>query len=113
MYYENEAIIFITTACYLLRKYESQPSHQNGYVDYYLGKDLPKGYVLKITNRGRLALCKVCRSNSTSTNTYLKVISHSFNEKYSQITYIGKLLAVYLENLQKDEQENSNESRND
>jgi murein DD-endopeptidase MepM/ murein hydrolase activator NlpD len=42
MYYEDEAIIFITTACYLLRKYESQSTHQNGYVDYYLhnGVDL-------------------------------------------------------------------------
>jgi hypothetical protein len=109
MYYEDEAIIFITTACYLLRRYESQSSQQNDHVKHYLGKPLSKGYVLKISNRGKLVLCKVCRLNSSTNYTYEKVISHSFNGKYSQITYIGKLLAVYLENLQKDEEENSNE----
>ena len=109
MYYEDEAIIFITTACYLLRKYESQPTHQNGYIDYYLAKDLPKGYVLRITNRGKLVLCKTYKLHTSTNYTSQKVISHSFNKKYSQITYIGKLLAVYLENLQKDEKENPNE----
>ncbi len=108
MYYEDEAIIFIITANYLLRKYESQPSRQNSCDKYYLSKSLPKGYVLKISNRGRLVLCKEHRLHTLTNYTYETVISHSFNGKYSQITYIGKLLAVYLENLQKDEEENPN-----
>ena len=107
MDYEEESIQFIQTAYYLLRKYKSQSSHQNGYVKYYLGKSLSKGYILRITDRGRLVLCKVCRSSPSTNYTFQKVISHSFNKKYSQITYIGKLLAVYLENLQKDEMEES------
>ena len=109
MNYEEESIQFIITAYSLLRKYKLQSSNQNGHIEDYLSTSLPKGYTLRITDRGRLVLCKVYRLNLSTNYTYEKVISHSFNGKYSQITYIGKLLTVYLENLQKDEKENSNE----
>jgi len=109
MYYEDEAIIFILTAYSLLREYEFQPSHQNDCVKHYLSKELPKGYVLKISDRGRLVLCKKYSLHTSTNYTYETVTSHPFNGKHSQITYIGKLLAVYLESLQKDEKEKSNE----
>ena len=112
MDYEEESIRFIKTAFSLLRKYKSQSNHQNGYVGYYLGEDLSKGHILKITDQGRLALCKK-EFGSDSNDVYQRVIAHTFCKKYNQITYIGRLLATYLENLQKDEKENSNESRND
>ena len=107
MNYEEESMQFILTAYSLLRKYESQSSHKNGCGKVYLSKSLSKGYILRITDRGRLVLCKEYRLHTSTNYTSQHVISHSYNEKYSQITYVAKLLTVYLENLQKDEEENS------
>ncbi len=94
--YRDESHRFINVAFDLLNRYE--------YAKDAFGPDymvaLRDPYALRISDKGRLNLVRVIE---TDTGRKAEVVGHAYSEKYSQITYIGKLLAVYLENLQVDE----------
>lgn len=89
MNYREASEHFINTAFCLLDTYKYAPNSINPNKEAYLDGD----YGLRISKNGRLNVIDP-KGN---------MIAHSFNEAYSQITYIGRLLAVYLEHLQMDD----------
>lgn len=89
MNYRKAAEGFINTSFYLLDMYKHTPNAFDPNDEI----NLDGGYALRISKHGWL---NIVDSNG-------KLISHIFNKAYSQITYVGKLLAVYLEHLQKDD----------
>ena len=97
--YREASTDFVSKAYELLDIYKQNP--RSVLVGSAGGLKLNGPYILKINEKGRLLVCKICKLRSGY--EYLKVIGHSFNERYSQITYVGKLLAVYLEDLQLEE----------
>ena len=105
--YREASTDFVSKAYELLDAYKQnlldiyRQNPQSALVGSAGGVKLNGPYILKINKKGRLSVCKICKLHSEY--EYLKVIGHSFNEKYSQITYVGKLLAVYLEDLQLEE----------
>ena len=101
MNYSLAASDFVVQAFILLDKYKNDP--KSSYIGSKSGIKLHGPFILQITDTGTFRLCKICTLNSGS--EYLKVIGHSYNRQYSKITYIGKLLAVYLEHLQLSEDE--------
>lgn len=111
MNYEEESIKFIQCAYDLLHEYDRQPHHNNGYMGYFLGKDLSYGYSLKITNKRKLALCKLQYDSSNHTK-HLIVLSHTYNDRYSQEVYIGMLLGIYIQKLQEDLNNGGNNAKN-
>lgn len=96
MDYYIKSKIFITTAFNLLDDYKKNP--YKSYNGLFGGYRFDENYILSISSNGRLALDKIL--NAGTDKEHLIRIGHGFNDKYSQITYIGKLLAVYLEDLQ-------------
>ena len=88
MNYREASEHFVNTAFCLLDTYKHAPNSIDPNKAAYLDGD----YGLRIDKFGRL--------NVVDPNG--KVIAHTFNETWSQITYIGRLLAVYLEHLQRD-----------
>lgn len=101
----KEASDFVWSAFQLLDFYEKDPN--SSYVGTNSGIRLDGPYLLRINNNGILNLCKI-RTNEDG-NTRLTTIAHGYHEKSSQITYVGKLLSVYLEYLQRDEKAKRNE----
>jgi hypothetical protein len=95
--YSTAASDFVFSAFQLLDCYKKDP--HSSYVGTRSGIRLYGPFILQVTDKGRLVLNKIC-TRKEDDGEYLKVIGHSFNERYSQITYVGKLLAVYLEQLQ-------------
>ncbi len=89
MNYREASEHFVNTAFCLLDTYKHAPNSIDPNKEAYLDGD----YGLRIDKFGRLNVVDP-RGN---------LIAHSFNESYSQITYIGRLLAVYLEHLQIDD----------
>ena len=89
MNYREAANLFVNTAFCLLDTYKHAPTAINPNEAAYLCGD----YGLRISVDGKLNVVDP-KGN---------LIAHSFNEAYSQITYIGKLLATYLEHLQIDD----------
>lgn len=94
--YSLAASDFIFQAFTLLDKYKTDPN--SSYIGSTSGIRLHGPFILQITDTGQFRLCKICKMESGY--EYLKVIGHSYNRRYSKITYIGKLLSVYLEHLQ-------------
>ena len=84
--YRKASELFINTAFCLLNTFEHAPTACDPNKEAYLDGD----YGLRISSDGKL---NVVDPQGT-------LIAHSFNGAYSQITYIGKLLAIYLEHLQ-------------
>ena len=89
MNYREASELFVNTAFCLLDTYKHAPNS----IDPNAAAYLDGGYGLRISKKGRLNVI----------DPQGNMIAHSFNEAYSQITYIGKLLAVYLEHLQMDD----------
>lgn len=86
--YREAAVHFINTAFCVLDTRKHAPKAYNPDETAWLDGD----YGLKVNKAGRLYL--VDPQGTT--------VAHSFNGLCSQITYIGKLLAVYLEELQQE-----------
>lgn len=95
--YSLAASDFIFNAFTLLDKYKTDPN--SSYIGSTSGLRLHGPFILQITDTGAFRLCKICTLENGS-EYVTKVIGHSYNRQYSKITYIGKLLAVYLEHLQ-------------
>lgn len=89
MDYREAAELFINTAFCLLNTFEHAPTAINPNEAAYLDGD----YGLRISADGKLNVV----------DPQGNLIAHSFNGVCSQITYVGKLLAVYLEHLQMDD----------
>lgn len=86
MNYREASEHFVNTAFCLLDTYKHAPNS----IDPNAAAYLDGGYGLRISKKGHLNVV----------NPYGNPIAHSYNGVYSQITYVGKLLAVYLEHLQ-------------
>ena len=89
MNYREASEHFVNTAFCLLDTYKHAPNSIDPNKAAYLDED----YGLRIDKYGRLSII----------DPNGKLIAHAFNETWSQITYIGKLLAIYLEHLQMDD----------
>lgn len=89
MNYRVASLNFVNTAFDLLDMFKNTPYECDPNKQAYLEGD----YGLRISANGQLNVI----------DPHGNLIAHSFNEAYSQITYIGKLLAVYLEQLQRDD----------
>lgn len=89
MNYREAAEHFVNTAFCLLDTYKHAPTEINPNEAAYLDGD----YGLRISSDGKLNVV----------NPQGTLIAHSFNGACSQITYVGKLLTVYLEHLQMDD----------
>ena len=89
MNYREAAEHFVNTAFCLLNTYKRAPKACDPNKEVYLDGD----YGLRISADGKLNVV----------NPQGTLIAHSFNDACSQITYVGKLLAVYLEHLQMDD----------
>jgi len=95
--YKNDASFFVKTAFNMLSVWQAidkNPILNNTYISVPL-KDF---YELHINTKGQLYLVKYDDSNPKG----FDIIGHAFSKKHTQVTYVGKLLAVYLENLQID-----------
>jgi len=88
MNYRAASLNFVNTAFNLLVMFKNAPQECDPNKRAYLEGD----YGLRISANGQLNLI----------DPHGNLIAHTFNGAYSQITYIGKLLAVYLEHLQMD-----------
>lgn len=91
--YREEAVNFINTAFCALYGLENAPAAYKNRKAY-----LSDGYDLYVDSNGNLSLIKY---DDTEKST--RIIAHSRNRAHSSITYIAKILAVYLEHLQNDE----------
>lgn len=89
MNYRKASEHFVNTAFCLLDTYKHAPRSCDPNKEAYLYGD----YGLRISADGKL---NVVDPQGT-------LIAHSFNRACSQITYVGKLLATYLEHLQRDD----------
>lgn len=87
--YQEAALLFVSTAFNLLGMYAITPTSVDPNKEAFLDGD----YGLRISRNGEL--------NLVDPNGNL--IGHGFNKRYSQYTYVGKLLATYLEHLQLDD----------
>ena len=87
--YRKASKLFVDAAFCLLNMYKYTPAICDPNTEAYLAGD----YGLRISADGKLNVV----------DPQGNLIAHSFNGAYSQITYIGKLLAVYLEHLQMDD----------
>ena len=96
MDYREESTFFINTAFCLLDEHKFAP-HLHEASDI---AGLAWPYGLRINNQGQLNLVKIVEIRPGFETA--KIIGHTYGNKYSQITYIGKLLAIYLEHLQMD-----------
>ena len=96
-YYKDEASNFVSTAFNILGTYEFLKNSSNYDVTSIFGT-LSDAYELRINAKGQLYLIRYDQFDPKG----WCMISHTFGNKFSQITYIGKLLATYLENLQID-----------
>ena len=89
-FYQEAASLFVSTAFNLLATYAIAPTGIDSNREVYLDGD----YRLRISRNGELNLV----------DPHGKLIAaHSFDKSYSQYTYVGKMLASYLERLQMDE----------
>ena len=89
MNYREAATHFVNTAFTLLDTYKYAPRSISPHAEAWLDGD----YGLRINTHGQL---NVVNPNG-------KVIAHSFNRNCDQMVYIGRLLAVYLKNLEEDD----------
>lgn len=89
MNYREVAVLFVQTAFCLIDIYEHAPTMIDPNECAYLSGD----YGLRMSKDGCL--------NVVDPNGNL--IAHSFNKAHNQTTYVGKLLAIYLEHLQMDD----------
>ena len=96
MNYHKKSQKFIDTAFDLLDDYKKNP--YKSYNGLFGGYRFDENYILSISSNGKLALDKIIEAGTDK--EHLIRIGHTFNDRYSQITYIGKLLAIYLEDLQ-------------
>lgn len=87
--YQEAAQLFINTAFNLLGIYQISPTSIDPNQVAYLDGD----YGLRISRNGELNLL----------DPYGNLIAHTFNKRYSQYTYVGRLLAIYLQRLQEEE----------
>ena len=94
--YRDEAHLFVNAAFDLLNRYKYAKDACG--TDYLVSLTWP--YALRISDKGCLNLVRIVE---TDAGQRAEIVGHAYGEKYSQITYVGKLLAVYLENLQIDE----------
>lgn len=94
--YEDEALEFIRSAYFLMTAYEDSKRYDNK--DRIVELKYP--YFLKINTKGQLSLLL---GEEYDDGMHYKTYAHSYNGRYSQTTYIGKLLASYLEFLQIDD----------
>lgn len=88
MNYREAAEHFVNTAFCLLDMYKHAPKACDPNKEAYLDGD----YGLRISADGKLNVVDP-KGN---------LIAHSFNGAYSQITYVGELLATYLDYLQRE-----------
>ena len=96
MNYREESTYFINTAFRLLDEHKFDPYSREA-TDI---ATLEWPYGLRINDQGQLNLVKIVKIRPGFETA--KIIGHTYGNKYSQITYIGKLLAIYLEHLQMD-----------
>lgn len=96
MDYRDESTYFVNTAFRLLDEHKFDP-HSREATDI---NTLQWPYGLRINDQGQLNLVKIVEIRPGFETA--KIIGHTYGNKYSQITYIGKLLAIYLEHLQMD-----------
>lgn len=89
MNYRKASEHFVNTAFCLLDTYKHAPKACDPNKEVYLDGD----YGLRISADGNLSVV----------DPQGILIAHSFNKAYSKITYVGKLLTVYLEHLQMDD----------
>lgn len=97
--YREESQNFINAAFDLLDKYKRSPYDCNNDTVIWLTKP----YALRINAKGQISLVRII-SGDHRDRTIL--VGHTFAKCHTSITHIGKLLTVYLDNLQNDRGDN-------